>query len=57
MEAPMNMKQAAAQLQKAMANLMGTSPKRASHAKSGPKKSAAKRSPTSARKARSTRAR
>jgi hypothetical protein len=53
----MNMKQAAAQLQKAMANLMSTSPKRASHGKSRPKKSAAKRTVKSARKARSTRGR
>jgi hypothetical protein len=51
------MKQAAAQLQKAMANLVGTNPKRASHTQSRPRNSAAKRNPTSARKARSTRGR
>jgi hypothetical protein len=46
----MNMKQAAAQLQKAMANLWGAGPKRSSHAKASRKKA-------SARKARSPRAR
>jgi hypothetical protein len=51
----MNMKQAAAQLQKAMANLLGISPKRA--AKSRLKTSATKRTVKSARKARSTRGR
>jgi hypothetical protein len=51
------MKQAAAQLQKAMANLLGAGPKRASHGKSRPKKAAAKRAVKAARKARSTRGR
>ena len=53
----MNMKQAAAQLQKAMANLLGTGPKRAPHGKSRPKGSATKRTVKSARTARSTRGR
>jgi hypothetical protein len=53
----MNMKQAAAQLQKAMANLLGSKPKRASHGKSRSGTSTAKRKVKSARKARSTRGR
>jgi hypothetical protein len=53
----MNMKQAAAQLQKAMAKLLGAGPKRTPHAKSRPKKAAPKRAVKSARKSRSTRSR
>jgi hypothetical protein len=53
----MNMKQAAAQLQKAMANLFNTKPKRTSLGKSRPGKAAAKRTVKPARKPRSTRGR
>jgi hypothetical protein len=57
METPMNMKQAAAQLQKAMANLMGTSPKRASPRKAPPKQASTKRPAKSSRQSRSARSR
>jgi hypothetical protein len=54
----MNMKQAAAQLQKAMSKLMGTHPtKRASPGKARPKKAAAKRTTKNSRKSRSARGR
>lgn len=53
----MNMKQAAAELQKAMEKLMGTHPKRSSPGKARPKKAAAKRTAKSSRKSRSARGR
>ena len=53
----MNMKQAAAQLQRVMANMLTMDMKRRRAAESRPKKSAAKRTVKTPRKARSTRSR
>jgi hypothetical protein len=54
---PMNMKQAAAQLQKAMNNMWGAGPKHRADSAERPRKSAVKRGGRSARKSRSTRGR
>ena len=53
----MNMKQAAAQLQKAMSNLWGTNPGRGPGAQARPKKSPVKRTAKSSRTSRSARGR